>query len=142
VQPNRTLRSSIDSRTQTHINSRSLPFSSSFPNMISILLLASWQISFLLSSKCSATSEYSFERLLPNTPTSSVYKQLALFFGQSYHLAQSASFLSLLPYVSEGKVTTYTQSNWTVSASPPSKMMVTVASSNHLCMHIATHAKF
>lgn len=62
----------IEYHYEFHMMSLNLCFSSSLPNMVSIAPPARSQISFLLSPKCSAISEYSFERVLPNTPTSSV----------------------------------------------------------------------
>jgi hypothetical protein len=55
-----------------HIISLNLFFSSSLPNMVSMAPRARSQVCFLSSPKCSAISAYSFERLLPKTPTSSV----------------------------------------------------------------------
>jgi hypothetical protein len=55
-----------------HITFSNVCLSCSVPNIVSIGLLASRQISSLFNPKCWAMREYSLERLLPNTPTSSV----------------------------------------------------------------------
>ena len=56
----------------TYITSLRALLSSSVPKILSIGLLASSYISVLLNPKCSAMRAYSFDRLLPKTPTSSV----------------------------------------------------------------------
>jgi hypothetical protein len=90
-------------------------------------LLASSQISFLFKPKCSAMSEYSFERLLPKTPTSSV--------------CPSQQVLTRDLDAMNSNEITYAQSNWTPRPPPPPKMMVPKRPRDHLRVHIAAQAE-
>lgn len=80
--------------------SLSLCFSSGPPKMTSMPFLAKARICGSDSPKCSATSLYSFDSGLPNTPTSSVYIFLVsvpLTFARCMGTERQASHSHIAP---------------------------------------------
>jgi hypothetical protein len=103
-----------------HMISLSFCFSSSLSKMVSMATRARSHISSLSRLKCSAIRAYSFERVLPKTPTSSVYIYQHKCAGQ-IQMQWDA---------------TYAQSNRTSRLPPPAKVMIGIRACNHLGMDI------